>query len=67
MAHFPVSRRNYVATDLMTSHMRETVDAMEDSLFELYLKYHFSICERPDMVGLTHHSLDIFKKTAARS
>ncbi len=67
MAHFPVIRQSYVATDLMTNHMRETVDAMDDSLFALYLKYHFSICERPDMVGLTHHSLDIFKKIAARS
>ncbi len=66
MANFPVTRCNYVATDLMTNHMRETVDAMEDSLFELYLKYHYSICERPDMVGLTHHSLDIFKKDAAQ-
>ncbi len=65
MAHFPVARLHYAATDLMTNHMRETVDAMDDGLFELYLKYHFSICERPDMVGLTHHSLDIFKKGLA--
>ena len=62
MAYFPVTRLHYVAADLMANHMRETVDAMDDSMFELYVKYHFAICERPDMVGLTHHSLDIFKK-----
>ena len=66
MTHFPVTRLHYAATDLMTNHMRETVDAMDDGPFELYLKYHFSICERPDMVGLTHHSVDIFKKGVAQ-
>ena len=37
-------------------------DAMDDEMFELYLKYHFYICERPDMVGATHHILDVFRK-----
>lgn len=62
MANFAVQRLHYVATDLYTNHMRATVDAMDDKTFELYLKYHFAICERPDMVGLTHHSLDVFRK-----
>ena len=42
--------------------MKETIDEMEEELFELYLKYHFSICERADMVGATHHMLDVFRK-----
>ena len=28
----------------------------------LYLKYHLATCERQDMVGLSHHTLDIFRK-----
>jgi ubiquinone/menaquinone biosynthesis C-methylase UbiE len=55
-------RLHYVATDLFTNYMRGTVDDMDDATYEWYLKYHFSICERPDMAGLTHHSLDIFRK-----
>ena len=62
MDHFAVTRLHYVATDLMTNHMRETVDAMDEGMFELYLKYHFSVCERMDMVGMTHHSLDVVRK-----
>lgn len=62
MAAFPTDRLHYVATDLYTRHMDETVDAMDDETFELYLRYHFSICERPDMMGLTNHSLDIHRK-----
>jgi ubiquinone/menaquinone biosynthesis C-methylase UbiE len=63
MDHFDITRLHYVATDLATNFMRDTVDAMDDSTFELYLKYHFSICERDDMVGVTHHSLDIVRKS----
>lgn len=62
MDNFRVTRLHYVATDLITNFMRETVDAMDDKTFELYMKYHFAICERPDMVGVTHHSIDIVKK-----
>lgn len=63
MSRFEVTRLHYVATDLATNYMRDTVDAMDDRTFELYLKYHFSICERSDMVGATHHSLDIVRKS----
>jgi ubiquinone/menaquinone biosynthesis C-methylase UbiE len=62
MTNFEVSRLHYVATDLATNFMRDAVDSMDDETFELYLKYHFSICERPDLVGATHHSLDIVRK-----
>jgi len=62
MEAFDVERLHFVATDLYTHHMRESINAMGEESFALYLRYHFAICERPDMIGLTHHSLDIFKK-----
>lgn len=65
MTGFPVERLHYVATDLFTEHLSETVDAMDDATFEVYLNYHFFLCERPDMLGITHHSLDIFRKEGA--
>ena len=30
--------------------------------YELYLKYHLATCERQDMIGYSHHTLDIFRK-----
>ena len=42
--------------------MRETVDHMDDRMYALYVKYHLAICERPDMVGYSHHTLDILRK-----
>jgi len=62
MQHFSTTRLHYIGTDLATNFMRESVDQMDDELFELYLKYHFTICEREDMVGATHHMLDVFRR-----
>ena len=62
MVDFSVDRLHYVGTDMATNYMRETVDAMDDELFDLYVQYHYSICERADCVGVSHHILDIFRK-----
>ena len=58
----PVERLHYVGTDLLTHLVRDTMAQMDDGMFELYMQYHFSICERPDMVGMTNHSLDILRR-----
>lgn len=62
MSVFPVTRLHYVGTDMATNYMKQTVDDMDNALFELYLKYHFAICERGDLVGASHHILDVFRK-----
>ena len=59
---FPVTQLHFVASDGYTNHMRETVDRMDDATYELYLKYHFATCERQDMIGYSHHTLDVFRK-----
>lgn len=62
MADFAVQRLHYVGTDMATNYMRGTIDEMDEELFELYLRYHFVICERSDLVGASHHILDVFRK-----
>jgi len=62
MAQFQAERLHYVAIDMISRLLRESLAVMSEEAFELYLKYHFAICERADMVGLTSHSLDIFRK-----
>lgn len=59
---FSVTQLHFIATDGYTNHMRDTVDQMDDAMYELYLKYHFATCERQDMIGYSHHTLDIFRK-----
>lgn len=62
MVHFSTQRLHYIGTDMATNYMRDAVDSMDAELFEMYLRYHFSICERSDMVGVSHHILDIHRK-----
>ena len=61
-SRFNVTQLHFVASDGYTNHMRATVDNMDDRMYEIYVKYHLAICERQDMVGYSHHTLDIFRK-----
>jgi len=62
MKDFTITRLHYVATNGITGFIGGAVEKMDEEMFELYLKHHYSVCEREDMVGVTHHSLDILKK-----
>ncbi|WP_040196331.1 class I SAM-dependent methyltransferase [Candidatus Soleaferrea massiliensis] len=62
MSVFPVTRLHYVAADGCALFMREAVDAMDQDEFAWYLKYHFATCEREDLLGVTSHAVDIFRK-----
>lgn len=59
---FGVERLHFVATDGYTCHMKEAVDKMDDKTYDLYLRYHFKTCERQDLVGISHHTLDVLRK-----
>ena len=63
-AALPVRRLKLVATDGATNYMRELIDAMDDETFEKWMDYHFAVCERQDLIGASHHTLDILRKEA---
>lgn len=58
----PVKRLHLVGTDMATNYMRSVINAMDDDTFDEYLRYHFAICERSDLMGASHHTLDILRK-----
>lgn len=63
MANFGNVRRiHYVGADMMAHYMRGALDEMDEETFDLYMRYHLTVCERADMVGVTNHILDIFRK-----
>lgn len=62
MEGFAVERLHFAGADMFTYYMRDQITQMDDELYQMYLQYHFTICERPDMVGLSHHFLDVFRK-----
>lgn len=61
-APFPVKRLKLVASDGATNYKREYIDAMDDETFAKWMDFHFAICERQDLIGASHHTLDILQK-----
>ena len=58
----PVTELSLIAADGYANHMRKTVDEMSKAEYDLYLRYHFATCERQDLIGLSHHTLQILRK-----
>ncbi|MBO5055760.1 MAG: methyltransferase domain-containing protein [Lachnospiraceae bacterium] len=59
---YSVQRLKLIATDGATRYMDDIVDAMSEEMFELYFKYHLSVCERKDLIGASNHTLDILRR-----
>jgi len=59
---FPLRRLKIVGTDMYTNYFREAITAWDEDTFRMYLDYHFSICERADLIGMSHHTLDVLQK-----
>ena len=57
-----VNRLHLVGTEMISGAMRELLLSMTDEEFGHYIDYIYSICERPDMIGLSGHLLDIYEK-----
>ncbi len=60
--HLPVTSIHFIATDGYANHMRAAFADMDEFTYEAFVKYHLSTCERQDLIGMSHHTLDIFRK-----
>ena len=57
-----VERIQIVAADGPANYMRQSLNAMDDETYELFIQYHLSTCERPELLGASAHTLDILRK-----
>lgn len=57
-----LQRIKIIASDGPADYMRPVLNKMDEETFELFMKYHFSTCERMDMIGASSHTLDILRK-----
>lgn len=46
-----------IAADGVSELMEEQINAMDDESYRQYLRYHFYICEKPELLGMTNHLL----------
>lgn len=59
---FDIAPLHLVATDGYAHHMRDTLANMDEATFNVYLRYHLATCERRELLGISNHTLDIFRK-----
>ena len=51
-----------VSQDGPVNYMREDFKSMSEEVFQEFLRYHWSVCERKDLLGASCHVLDILEK-----
>lgn len=57
-----LKRIKILAQDGPSDYIRPIINKMDDKTFKTYLNYHFSTCERKELLGASSHVLDILKK-----
>ena len=48
-----------VASDGVSELLQDMVNSLDDASYRQYLRYHFHICEKPEMLGMSNHLLFI--------
>lgn len=59
---FNLKTINYVASDGIGRVIKDEINQMSEEEYNLYIKYHLSICEREDLIGYSGHILAILEK-----
>lgn len=57
-----LKRLKIIAPDGPANYMRQTLHEMDEETFALFLEYQASVCERPELLGASAHTVDIIKK-----
>lgn len=57
-----LERIKIVSADGPANYMRQTLNAMDEETYELFIQYHLATCERPELLGAGAHTLDILRK-----
>ena len=55
-------RVKIISADGPADYMRRELNAMSRELFDKFVEYHLSTCERPELLGAGAHTLDILQK-----
>ena len=57
-----LERIQIVSADGPANYMRQVLNAMDEETYDLFIQYHLSTCERPELLGASAHTLDILRK-----
>lgn len=59
-----LTRIKVISADGPSDYMRPVLNAMDEKTFEMFIQYHLTVCERPELVGAGSHTVDILRKTS---
>lgn len=51
-----------VASDGASELLEDRINAMDEENYQAYLRYHFYICEKPELLGMSNHLLFVGEK-----
>ncbi len=54
-------REKIIAADGAANYIRPFLNALDEEEFKLFLQYHYSTCERADLMGASGHTVDILR------
>ena len=57
-----LERIKIITPDGPANYMRQVLNSLTEEEFELFIQYHLSTCERPELLGASAHTLDILRK-----
>lgn len=57
-----LKRLQIISPDGAANYMRPFLNQLTEEEFEVFVQYHMSTCERPDLIGAGAHTLDILQK-----
>jgi len=55
-------REKLIGVDTFANYIRDRINTWSEPVFQAFMAYHFSICERADLMGVGNHTLDILRK-----
>lgn len=58
-----LERIQLISADGPANYMRQILNAMDEETYALFIEYHLSTCERPELLGAAAHTLDILRKS----
>ena len=57
-----LKRIEIISQEGLTDYIRPYINKLDHETFDLYIKYHLSVCDKKEMLATSSHILDILKK-----
>lgn len=57
-----LEREIIISADGPADYLRQTLNAMDDEAYRMFIEYHLATCERYELIGAAAHTVDILRR-----